>query len=1268
MASDDANVVEKTANHLPSSQTTRPNTTQHGTNPSSSTTISKLSSGDNHKAKQRYGKHKQAQPSLSQSSKNNQSVLTRFVDELVEDFQLSPKDIPLFKKSYENEMDQILGQLYETSNFARYNSIRSVRDTKHSLTKEYKHKHDKKYFRRFVHFFTDLLTFLFGIKMVQLLPMHILVAIWSTSGANELNPFAGISDVISTLFWAYFVPSFILLVILFVYLKYNRYTVGQYLLLTVHSDPQIPKAQNMNGNPHKFTFDVYGSSDDVNNIDNKRVKFDMNMNPKVDLYSSDNIIDDKFNENENEITAITQMTQLPKAGISSSEMNIVSSDNISINNTNFNFTNNRKRHVKGTASKGSNLESVVSQAVYDDSSGDPDPQTDLIAKYIVSNKLTGPTTSHTVEPAQKGEKQMSQNGGDGKSHVQQHTPEFVLPSPRSQTKSFETSKKFPHVQLLGLRDAQMSQNGGDDDPGGSGGDGNGNGNGDITPMHFKSKYNSSDVFVPVVSELPVASSPTNNIESIEIQASAASVLNVVTPHGNDSPRSIRPPKLVIQRTIESTNTNTNTNMHTMYTGRTSKRLYLDVGNTVRELADSERLKYQLLNSKMKNIGRRNSVFLKFIIILEYIASIFLFLGRLSMSIDYINTQWLEFLAKALATWSMVFGAIGLCGFILKLLCLFIRLQMSVANESVNLRHFKFLCYYHSFLLTQVLLCALFLNIAFQAFGNFVDITWKGKYASLGYSLSVFYFFLITTTMILAWRRANDEMKKISNNPDSMMISVVWKHLNFDVFSNRLHKHTSKRKTTADKNNDDNDKEIQEEETSQQQEQHQTQEKQEPQEKQKKQNRKQDKKHLSTVKSQSGRTKKKRGKNRSPVRLDVTLDITTNIAVIATIFLVVQFPASPVSLYRRSFNETRQMDGTINGLLLAMLVSMFITALLLQRIVNLATDHVFSFLMFRFIWTFCLVYPFFLHQNKRSETKGELIVEDESILRFSQICTAVVMITSPILIANINIAMAKMLTMPHTHLIIGLTIGTLIVSGIKVAGIALSVPFSVELGSFMILHCLCAFVPMFISICVKRIVKTRELSQKNVENSSNARTDTKEHTLALRDASTPTGILNQMKFFVGSVLQTPHSESKRNINWDDEIDDIDDMNSKNNYKNNRDKKDELEKKTMKRRLMIFLCRIRFSNHLCMNGLHCILMVVFWMLAMIGVTYSTYGQNRDTEVQETIDINYSIDNPFILTMTTYNAHLGYVLSFVLLLCVHAVLDGIHDTKSVLCFECL
>ena len=69
-------------------------------------------------------------------------------------------------------------------------------------------------------------------------------------------------------------------------------------------------------------------------------------------------------------------------------------------------------------------------------------------------------------------------------------------------------------------------------------------------------------------------------------------------------------------------------------------------------------------------------------------------------------------------------------------------------------------------------------------------------------------------------------------------------------------------------------------------------------------------------------------------------------------------------------------------------------------------------------------------------------------------------------------MAKMLTMPHSHLILGLTAGTIIISGVKVLGVLFAAPFQVSLGVYMLVQCVLAFIPMVISLCLKRIHKNR----------------------------------------------------------------------------------------------------------------------------------------------------------------------------------------------------
>ena len=252
---------------------------------------------------------------------------------------------------------------------------------------------------------------------------------------------------------------------------------------------------------------------------------------------------------------------------------------------------------------------------------------------------------------------------------------------------------------------------------------------------------------------------------------------------------------------------------------------------------------------------------------------------------------------------------------------------------------------------------------------------------------------------------------------ALQSSYVWKHLNFDVFNENFVKGSSSRRASR------------------------------------------------------AQTRKKCKISRPKPRLDVTLQILTNISVLSTLFLIVQFPASPVSLYRRCFTDTRQQNPFINLFLISMLISTFFVMFLTQKVVQHATSHVFLFTSIRIIWTFCLVFPYYINQIDRNETKSQLIVENETILFISQICTFILMILSPILFTNINIAIAKMLVMPHLHLLIGLSIGIILVSMLKVMGIVFGAkPFSIQLGNFLVFQCFTAFFPMTFYLFVKKIVK------------------------------------------------------------------------------------------------------------------------------------------------------------------------------------------------------
>ena len=204
------------------------------------------------------------------------------------------------------------------------------------------------------------------------------------------------------------------------------------------------------------------------------------------------------------------------------------------------------------------------------------------------------------------------------------------------------------------------------------------------------------------------------------------------------------------------------------------------------------------------------------------------------------------------------------------------------------------------------------------------------------------------------------------------------------------------------------------------------------------------------------------------------DVTATTSVVTTLFLMIDFLGSPVSMFRRGYTSTRADHNVVNALLAVMMIMWFGGMLFISKLVRWSLKSVIGFVGFRIVYGIFLVLPLYLYVGERFETRSEMTKEDPDNLKFQEYSVGVTMILSPVLLINLCVGMMRMLIMPHLSLILGLTVGTIISIGLKVGGLAaLAIlaerrgAFSQGLSLFLFLQICFAFLPMAIKIWINR---------------------------------------------------------------------------------------------------------------------------------------------------------------------------------------------------------
>ena len=625
---------------------------------------------------------------------------------------------------YAEEMDEVLSQIHSVPDkLKRYNSIMSIDDNNasKSLRQAYKDKHRKQFWRKIIYFLSDLLTFLFGIKMFQLLPMHILALIWSKEDTSDnLIPFAGIDQVLGAFFWAFITPSFIIIIVLSIYLRYNQKNVGQYLKLTAQendveidtngftqyheynpndvSTSQLPKTVSIElvsdipdreitpmvipadqGDPPTMTTDSNGTLQSSHDTKNEPTTVQLTATEELKPYQGQIAQDGQQGKTLTDQDTTQVSTRADEVKETDGHDGVDDANDADDDGQeNDDEEENKHVHVKtGTMLVHLDRDLALDQEVKDDDSingVDEDDSDDGTAKMGIVE------ASHTIHVVNKSSKDI-------------------------QDKLDKLDKLRPKGMGIKI---------------------------------------SSDELVNTKKKLKKTTQNKKKFFTLADLAAAKKNLRKVTKSKEKKAKK---------------------------QWKENYLRYLNHRSTMKCLSETHREKYIKLQKKMVNILESETKFLKFIIVLEFLGSLNLFLGRLSMSINYMDSQTFGFnsFIKIFADWSLIFNALGFSGFILKIMCLFVRLQIRTANEAVNLRHFKFLCYYHSFNITHVIVCAVFLNVTLQSFGNFVDISWKGEYSWVGYLLSFVYFFVSCTTFCFAWGHSSHDKTKIDTNSRKQMV-------------------------------------------------------------------------------------------------------------------------------------------------------------------------------------------------------------------------------------------------------------------------------------------------------------------------------------------------------------------------------------------------------------------------------------------------------------------------------------------------------------------
>ena len=156
-------------------------------------------------------------------------------------------------------------------------------------------------------------------------------------------------------------------------------------------------------------------------------------------------------------------------------------------------------------------------------------------------------------------------------------------------------------------------------------------------------------------------------------------------------------------------------------------------------------------------------------------------------------------------------------------------------------------------------------------------------------------------------------------------------------------------------------------------------------------------------------------------------VTATTSVVITLFLMIDFLGSPVSMFRRGYTSTRADHNVVNALLAVMMIMWFGGMLFISKLVRWSLKSVIGFVGFRIVYGIFLVLPLYLYVGERFETRSEMTKEDPDNLKFQEYSVGVIMI--------LCVGMMIMLIMPHLSSILGLTVGTIISIGFKVGGLA-----------------------------------------------------------------------------------------------------------------------------------------------------------------------------------------------------------------------------------------
>lgn len=129
--------------------------------------------------------------------------------------------------------------------------------------------------------------------------------------------------------------------------------------------------------------------------------------------------------------------------------------------------------------------------------------------------------------------------------------------------------------------------------------------------------------------------------------------------------------------------------------------------------------YQRLIDQVSKIAGEKHDFLKIIIVFSLFSTICLFSGRFGVVISGVLSTNTEL-------WLVCFG---FSGFLMKLISVFVQTQMYLADQAIRSKdYFQSLAVYSGFNIAQLLTMGLLSHALLQAFGNFVDISWRGDSA------------------------------------------------------------------------------------------------------------------------------------------------------------------------------------------------------------------------------------------------------------------------------------------------------------------------------------------------------------------------------------------------------------------------------------------------------------------------------------------------------------------------------------------------------------